>query len=112
MEDESAEIELVRATHSLRTIVRTKLPALSDRIHRRPTAEDHPDDMDNFPDASTSDRLSFDQATGKFEWSWPDAEKRLKDAFETKGFSGWAEAALRELEAEDQAAERNRRGHT
>ena len=43
------------------------------------------------------------------EWTWPDAEKRLKAAYEADGFSGWAQAALQELESEGNA-ERKKRG--
>ena len=44
------------------------------------------------------------------ELSWPAAEKRLKDAFDEHGFSGWAAAAMGELEAEGRM-EREKRGH-
>lgn len=33
-------------------------------------------------------------------WTWEDAETRLRDAYDKNGLSGWAEAALNELEVE------------
>ena len=45
------------------------------------------------------------------EWDWSAAEDRLRNAFDRDGFSGWAEAAMRELEAEG-ALERAKRQST
>ena len=76
------------------------MPELSSRIHR-PTNES--DDIFY----RTSSDMNDAEATN---WAWPDAEKRLQAAFEKHGFSGWAEAAVKELELEGRA-ERLRRGH-
>lgn len=43
-------------------------------------------------------------------WKWEDAENRLRAAYDKDGFSGWAEAALKELEAEGEL-ERLKREH-
>jgi len=43
-------------------------------------------------------------------WKWEDAENRLRAAYDNDGFSGWAEAALKELEAEGEL-ERLKREH-
>jgi hypothetical protein len=45
---------------------------------------------------------------GELEWNWPDAEERLKEAFDTGGLSGWAAAAIREVEAERRAEKAKR----
>ena len=43
------------------------------------------------------------------EWSWPEAEKRIRKAYEEEGFAGWIKAALVELEIEAHI-ERRKRG--
>ena len=73
------------------------------------------DDTMNDADEDGSDELDTprfhaNQGSGTVEWSWPDAEHRLKMAYEEGGIMGWAEAALRELEAEGEL-ERSKRGH-
>ena len=61
---------------------------------------------DGLPETFNEDE-DIDPAT----WTWQDAERRLTAAFEKNGFSGWAAAAARELEAEGQV-ERLKRKHT
>ena len=79
------------------------MPFLSSRIHRSP-------DLENSEDDPNAPQLHVNQESGAVEWSWPDAEHRLKAAYEEGGIMGWAEAALRELEAEGEM-ERSKRGH-
>lgn len=79
------------------------MPLLSSRIHRPPDPEDHGLDSD-------SPSLQLEAGAG-VPWTWPAAEERLSAAFERDGFSGWVEAAMRELEAEGQL-ERIKRDHT
>lgn len=62
---------------------------------------------DGLPEADNYTADDIDPAT----WTWQDAEQRLTAAFEKDGFSGWAAAAARELEAEGQV-ERLKRKHT
>ena len=79
------------------------MPILSSRIHRQPETEDGdsllPPDL---PPLSVADAAD--------EWTWPAAEKRLREAFDKDGFYGWAAAAMQELEAEGRI-ERAKRGH-
>ena len=83
----------------MRKAVMAYMPELSSRIHR-------PTDEDDGIFYQTSKHITDTAAT---QWTWPDAEDRLKAAFDNGGFSGWAEAAVRELELEGRA-ERLRRG--
>jgi len=78
-----------------------KIPMLSSRIHRPPESED--DD-----EAGQQVQTVLDGVGPA--WKWEDAEKRLRAAYDKDGFYGWAEAALRELEAEGEL-ERLRREH-
>lgn len=89
--------------HRMRHFILHQMPFLSSRIHRPPNPENSGDD----PSAPQS---YMDQGRVPVEWSWSDAEHRLKTAYEEDGIMGWAEAALRELEAEGEL-ERSRRGH-
>ncbi|KAI0360248.1 hypothetical protein OH77DRAFT_1418120 [Trametes cingulata] len=95
----------------MRSAILTRMPVLSARIHRAPAPEeDEPLALEEAP-ATTPAPESFTLSQAEIEeWSWPAAERRLKDAFEKEGFSGWAAAALRELEAEGRL-ERSKRGH-
>ncbi|KAI0777813.1 hypothetical protein BD413DRAFT_519828 [Trametes elegans] len=94
----------------MRVAVLNRLPALSARIHRPPA----PDEGDlatlseSLSDPTTTS-LSLSHTDAE-DWNWPEAERRLKEAFEKDGFTGWAAAALRELEAEGRL-ERSKRGH-
>ena len=85
----------------MRLAVLTHMPGLSSRIHRATDAEDG-------IFYQTSNNIKETEA---MQWTWPDAEQRLRAAFDKDGFSGWAEAAVRELELEGKA-ERLRRGQS
>ncbi|KAF9652381.1 hypothetical protein BDM02DRAFT_3109402 [Thelephora ganbajun] len=85
----------------MRKILMEKVPMLSSRIHRPPGSED--DD-----EAGQQVQMFLDGADPA--WKWEDAEKRLTAAYDKDGFSGWAETALKELEAEGEL-ERLRREH-
>ncbi|KAL7283902.1 hypothetical protein ACG7TL_001174 [Trametes sanguinea] len=94
----------------MRKAILRRMPGLSARIHRAPEPEDGADIIMNEPlqDAAPS---SMPLTPVELEqWTWTAAERRLKEAFEKDGFSGWAAAALRELEAEGHL-ERTKRGH-
>jgi len=93
----------------MRSWVVTRMPGLSARLHRASAAEDHTATIANAPNLLDT-AIVVDERTDAAEWSWPDAEKRLKMAFEQGGFSGWAEAVTQELEAESRV-ERRKRGH-
>lgn len=88
----------------MRYFILHRMPFLSSRIHRPPDTGDASEDPD-IP------RLYVEKSSGVVEWSWPDAEHRLKTAYEESGIMGWAEAALREVEMEGEL-ERSKRGHT
>ncbi len=89
----------------MRLTILTYMPALSSRIHRLVD----PGDITESPSVHPPPRIDIKDSVQHTEWAWPDAEKRLQAAFERDGFSGWAEAALREIEAEGQS-ERMKRG--
>ncbi|KAL1748640.1 hypothetical protein HDZ31DRAFT_60089 [Schizophyllum fasciatum] len=72
----------------MRLLILEKMPALAAQIHRAP--DDSP------PEATASAASDVEQ-----DWNWEDAEARLRRAFETRGFAGWAEAAAKEVEVED-----------
>ena len=91
----------------MRSFVLTRLPRLSERIHR---ASLHANDQASSTPASSSEMASDGEEVAHTEWNWPDAEKRLTTAFEHGGFSGWAAAVLHEVEAEGEI-ERRKRGH-
>lgn len=76
-----------------------KMPMLSSRIHRVLGSE--VDDEAGQQAQAPSDSVNP-------AWKWEDAENRLRAAYDKDGFSGWAEAALKELEAEGEV-ERLRR---
>ena len=68
-----------------------KIPTLSSRIHGVLGSEGDDEggqQVQTLPDG-------VDPA-----WKWEEAENRLSTAYDKNGFSGWAEAALKELEAE------------
>ncbi|KAL0950350.1 hypothetical protein HGRIS_010318 [Hohenbuehelia grisea] len=71
--------------HRMRQIILEKMPVFVERIHR--LAE---------PEASSENQAGISEV----DWNWEDAESRLKNAYERDGFSGWAYAALQEIEAE------------
>lgn len=108
----------------MRELILNHMPLLSSRIHR-PVADDDDSPL-NVPghDRPTQSTSTVSNAaisiTGKTmnptvdsermqSWTWPEAERRLTEAFERGGFSEWAECAIHELEAEGKA-ERRRPG--
>ena len=93
----------------MRAFVLVRMPRLSQRIHRAPVPGD--DDDDQATGTLSAGLPGTDVEVTGAEWNWPDAEKRLTVAFEQGGFSGWAAAALHELEAEGEI-ERKKRGHS
>lgn len=68
-----------------------KMPILASRINRPPESED-------CGEAARQAQMFSDGVDPA--WKWEDAEERLRGAYDKGGFSGWAEAALKELEAE------------
>ena len=74
---------------------------LSSRIHRAPESEGD--------DEGGQQVQALLDGVGP-AWKWEDAESRLRAAYDKDGFSGWAEAALKELEAEGEL-ERLKREH-
>ena len=83
----------------MRHAILTRMPILSARIHRPLESDDG--DAPAPPSSATEASAT---------WSWPEAEQRLREAFEKHGFYGWAAAAMQELEAEGRI-ERSKRGH-
>ena len=76
----------------MRKILTEKMPILSSRIHRLVGSE---------ADGEAGQQVQTVQEGGiDSTWTWEDAEMRLRAAYEKNGFSGWAEAAMKELEAE------------
>jgi len=71
----------------MRSIFQTTVPGLRSRLYRPPETDD--------------DRYELQtQAAIEQDWSWEEAEERLKKAYEEGGITDWAQTALRELEAE------------
>jgi hypothetical protein len=85
----------------MRGVLAEKVPMLSSRIHRPPENED---------DGEAGQRVQTLLDGVDPTWKWEDAEKRLREVYDKEGISGWAETALRELEAEGEL-ERLRREH-
>jgi len=97
----------------MRLTLLLKMPGLAARLHRPPDPDPEPE-----PDLPTSTSIaaaSLEAAQTsplnetRTPWTWPEAENRLRTAFDERGFSGWAEAVLREVEAEARV-ERMKRG--
>lgn len=71
-------------------------PDLTQRILRPPENEDEQRQVRQvLPPSLASDGEGVQE-----EWDWEKSEKRLKKAYDEGGFPLWAQAALRELEAE------------
>lgn len=75
----------------MRELLTEKMPMLSSRIRRLPESEEEGE--------VTRQAQVFSDGVDP-TWKWEDAEERLRVAYDQGGFSGWAEAALKELEAE------------
>lgn len=73
---------------------------LSSRIHRQPGVE--------VGDGAEQQARAPPDGDVDATWRWEDAEVRLRVAYDKAGFSGWAGAALKELESEGEQ-ERSRR---
>lgn len=86
----------------MREFLAEKMPKLSSRIHGKPDGEAGQEVQTRTPLDSGVDGV----------WTWEGAESRLKAAYEKNGFSGWAEAALKELEAEEEQERLRREGLT
>jgi hypothetical protein len=71
----------------------TKMPVLSSQLHRPLDLTEIDATRSNSPDLA-------DSQPEDENWSWPAAEARLKKAFDKGGYSGWAQAAIVEVEAE------------
>ncbi|KAI0634675.1 hypothetical protein C8Q77DRAFT_1054007 [Trametes polyzona] len=97
----------------MRLAILSRMPQLSARIHRPPAPEDEESSSlsESHIEAASTPATSITLSESEVEgWTWPAAEQRLREAFDKDGFSGWAAAALRELEAEGRL-ERTKRGH-
>jgi hypothetical protein len=81
------------------------LPVLSSRIHQVPEMADV---QVGSGAGSLDPRLALKESLDGTEWNWPDAETRLRDAFDSGGLTGWAQAALREVEDEAKAEKARR----
>ena len=96
------DFQTAEFAQTMRRIIATHMPVFSSRLLRETEEEDGIFHI-------TSDGTAEQDAQN---WAWPDAEKRLQAAFEKNGFSGWAEAAVRELEAERKLEQRKRDQHS
>ena len=65
------------------------MPSLTARIHRAPETEEERRQPDHVAPAGH-----------EAEWSWEKAQRRLELAYNTGGFTLWAQMAMREVEAE------------
>lgn len=65
---------------------------IKDRIYRGPENEEER--------KASLEVAPFGVGVMDEEWTWEEAEKRLKKAYDQGGFTLWAQMALRELEAE------------
>lgn len=85
----------------MRSEIQTRAPILSARIYG------HSSDSEDAP--ATHMTSSVDSQSEDDRWNWSDASKRLSEAYSEGGFSGWLEAATKELEREADI-ERRRKG--
>ena len=65
------------------------MPSLTARIHRAPEMEEERRQLDHVVSAGHEE-----------EWNWEKAQRRLELAYNTGGFTLWAQMAMREVEAE------------
>jgi hypothetical protein len=74
----------------MRFLLADKMPLLSERLYRSAKDEEQGQEGATMsPDTQDTE-----------QWTWEGAEKRLSTAYSQGGFSGWAEAALQEVEKE------------
>lgn len=73
----------------MRLLFHSLVPSLSSAIYRPPQTEEELQEVRLFAPLSVQEN-----------WSWEDAEKRLKHAYEKGGISLWGLTALREMETE------------
>jgi hypothetical protein len=93
----------------MRAVLRENMPVLMSRIYRPHNSASLPL-QPPFP-RDTLDgtaRTEADASDTEEHWSWPAAQMRLAAAYDKDGISGWADAMVREVEAEA-ATERRRR---
>ncbi|KZT07910.1 uncharacterized protein LAESUDRAFT_697949 [Laetiporus sulphureus 93-53] len=94
----------------MRLLIMDSMPNLSARIHQAL----HDEEERAFPSEAITHTITNENmdanSKASIEWSWPDAETRLKAAFEKDGLVGWGEAVLHELETEAKI-NRSKRGH-
>lgn len=84
----------------MRSIFQTTVPGLRSRLYRLPETDDERYEIQ-------TQEVAFPSAIEQ-DWNWEDAEERLKKAYEEGGITLWAQAALRELEAEARVERLNR----
>jgi hypothetical protein len=75
----------------MRELLMEKMPTLASRIHQQ---------LEGEAGGEVEEVVQTIPGVVDSAWTWEDAEMRLKAAYEKNGFSGWAEAALKEVEAE------------
>lgn len=76
------------------------LPGVKDRIYRGPENDDERKaSLEVVPFGSLNEE----------EWSWEEAEERMKRAYDQGGFALWTKVALREVEAEARIERAKRR---
>jgi len=86
----------------MRSIFQTAVPGLRSRLFRPPETDDEWYEIQTQGVTSSS--------VVEREWTWEEAEERLKNAYEQGGITSWAQTALRELEAEVQVERSKREG--
>ncbi|EKM75293.1 hypothetical protein AGABI1DRAFT_103048 [Agaricus bisporus var. burnettii JB137-S8] len=85
----------------MRYLADKHLTGLKSRIYRGPENEEER--------KASREAVPFGSVNEEEEWSWEEAEKRLKKAYDEGGFTLWSKVALRELEAEARIERARRR---
>ncbi|KAL5498661.1 hypothetical protein ACEPAH_2016 [Sanghuangporus vaninii] len=85
----------------VRETLLTHMPIISQRIYRS--------SLEGNSTSRNGTQTDTHRNEGGGNWTWEEAEDRLRDAFDRGGVGEWAECAIRELEAEEEV-ERRRRG--
>ena len=86
-------IQTQEFAHRMRVGLLTKLPVLSARIHRAPEPE-----LEMYPSLSQPSPQDVNET--ELDWNWPEAERRMAEAYDKGGFGGCVQAALKEVEVE------------